>query len=96
MTLLEYLSKRELGRGYKWKYFEDIYPGSDIKDWRRGHEIIKLNESKKFCYLCNNNYQRIIIKIPEMIDTYGFCNHLFFEFACMYCNAEYYIDRYKH
>ena len=95
MTLLEYLSKRELGKKYKWKYFEEEYPGSDLKDWRRGHEIIRLNHSIRTCNICNNNYQRIIIKIPEMIEVYDFCNHLFFEYACMYCDAHYYIDNSK-
>ena len=93
MTLLEYLSKRELGKKYKWKNFEEEYPGSDLKDWRRGHQIIRLNQSIKTCNICNNNYQKIIIKIPEMIDIYGFCDHLFLEYACMYCDAHYFIDK---
>jgi len=89
MSIINYLRNRELGISIKWHLFEDIYPGSDLNDWRRGHEIIKLKEQKKECIRCFNKYQVMLIKIPDLTDIFKFENHVFFEYGCMYC--QYYI-----
>lgn len=86
MSIFKYLKSREIGIYYKWDIFEDIYPGADINDWRRGHQIIKLRNQEKVCKTCYNNYQIMLIKIPDMIDLYHFEIHLFCEYGCMYCN----------
>ena len=91
MSVLKYLNCREVGKTFNWIYFEEIYPGSDIKDWRRGHKIIKIGDSNKTCNLCFNPHQKIIIRIPEMVDLYGFSDHFFYEYACMYCDSHFYI-----
>lgn len=90
MSILEYLKFRELGISCKWKTFEEVYPGSDLNDWRRGHEIIKIRDQNKECTKCYNKYQAMIIKIPELIDIFQFEKHIFFEFGCMYCDYKIY------
>ena len=91
MTIMEYLRCREIGKPYNWKLFEELYPGSDLNDWRRGHEIIKVGEQDLECIKCFNKYQIMIIKIPDLVDIFEFEKHAFFEYGCMYCN--YYIYR---
>jgi hypothetical protein len=95
MSIFEYLTNRQIGKKTQWKLFEDIYPGSDINDWRRGNKIIKLRNQKKYCKRCFNNYQVYLIKIPDLMDIFGFETHLFYESNCTYCDYYIYIDNNK-
>lgn len=93
MTLIEYLRCREIGLSYKWKLFEEIYPGSDLNDWRRGHQIIKIRDQEIECKNCYNKFQIMMIKIPELSDLFEFEKHVFFEYGCMYCDSYIYKDK---
>ena len=95
MNIFNYLKNREIGNKLKWNLFEDIYPGCDIKDWRRGNQIIKLREQDKICNKCFNKFQIYLIKIPDLMDIFGFETHLFYESNCTYCDYYIYIDNNK-
>ena len=93
MSLIKYLHYRQLGINYEWDKFEEVYPYSDLKDWRRGHQIIKLRNQETCCDICRVPYQVMLIKIPDMIEDFGFETHVFFEYGCMSCKYYLYRDK---
>jgi hypothetical protein len=92
MNIVKYIKNREYGIKQPWIKFKDVFPCVKNTDWRREYKIIKLGPTKKECSTCYNMHQRFIIDLHDMVDTFGFRYHNYYEPFCPYC--EWY--KYKH
>ena len=73
--------------GIDWQIFKDYYIDVPKTDWRSECKIIPLGDSDRKCFICNRNYKKMIIKLPELDDIFDKQNHLMVDIACPICES---------